>query len=247
MNQDDGRDALLRLPGCLYSGTLGYYDGQASKQDLESAGLLAATKTYLYLGAGDFTAPARKATKHQNAGDREIVATELQTEQQLRQTGGQNFGLNLRQLLERGHTVAFEVNGTNNIKGVYDRIIFNNPHTGQYGNAESYDHSPDVESVSSNRSLLGGLFQAARGHLEPNGLLEITICGFPYVSSTYGQRKFYSFRQGMGLENQFKANTFAGNYGWQLVTINSQGEKAVRRNNGEYFHATVYKLKFRQR
>ncbi len=244
INQVD--DDLWSLPGFLFNQHQGYYLGQAPKSEIKQVGGNIPKKTYLYLGAGDLSAPALKAKKHEKDDGYQIVATELQSEQNLQQTGGNNFGKNLRTLLGLGHTVAFDVDAVQNTRGAYDRIVFQNPHTGNYGNAESFYDDADLKAISSNANLLAGLFRAARGHLEPNGFLEITICGFPYISSTWGQRQNKSWRQGLGLENKGKANNFAKEYGWQLVSLADKGNQQIRRNNGDWFTAKVYKLKFRE-
>lgn len=219
----------------------GFYHGLASRAEhqdrVEEEDIYG--KTYLYLGSGDFSAPAQKALKHED-DNYKIFATELQPEHELAGSKG-----NVRRLLELGHTVAFEVDATSNIKGVYDRIIFHNPHTGKYGNASSYHHTADVESIASNKLLLSKIFQQAKGHLEPGGKLVIHICGYPYKSSKVGRRFFVDFRQGMGLEDRAKANEFGEQEGWTLVDHKDKGKMWVRRNNGIPFQADVIKLSYR--
>jgi len=126
---------------------------------------------------------------------------------------------------------------------VFDRIIFENPHTNVYGNKSDHGGLADANCVASNRTLLERVFNNAKGHLTQNGELQILIAGWPFKTDS---TRTQTWNKGMQLDNQFKAAQFGASLGWKLVGMKDKGQQWVRRNNGEYFQSNVVKLSYQE-
>ncbi|KAL5405877.1 hypothetical protein PMIN04_012211 [Paraphaeosphaeria minitans] len=121
----------------------------------------------------------------------------------------------------------------------YDHIIFDNPHTGVYGSPS--DDVQNMQAVNSNKGLLEAVMTEARRHLTTNGLFELSVCGWPFLSKPSRQK---DWDVGMDLANEEAARAFAGNISMRLVSIEDKGFQSVTRNNGDVFQAQVVRLCF---
>ncbi|MCC5633838.1 DUF2431 domain-containing protein [Nostoc sphaeroides CHAB 2801] len=218
-----------------------------------------APKAYLYFGSGDFSEPLRKAKKHSKSltvAEREIqelesgyaiLATELAKEpkKQARENITQIDAMGLGARAEVGWDATKDYSNQVGLTHQFDRIIFQNPHTGVYGTKKDDDKAEkgikDLSSIESNRKLLEGVFQQSKKYLKPDGLLKISIAGWPY--KTDPQRT--GSRTGLRLDQQAQAQAFANELGWDLVKSKERKEQKVMRNTGTYFFTDVIKLSFR--
>jgi rRNA (uridine-N3-)-methyltransferase BTM5-like len=184
----------------------------------------------------------------------EIVATELQSREEMLEKQNRDIAHlavtpleNVYDLQNVGATVIEGFDATAPQPGLagkkFDRIIFENPHTNDYGDVSDSSYFKDVTCVASNKALLIGIFQNARGHLYPGGKLIITIAGWPFKSDFH---RTNDLNKGMQLDQDDNAQYFGAQYGWKLLTIKDQGSKTVRRNNGTTFQANVLKLSYQE-
>ncbi|KAL1599488.1 hypothetical protein SLS60_007291 [Paraconiothyrium brasiliense] len=121
----------------------------------------------------------------------------------------------------------------------YDRIIFDNPHSGVYGSAT--DDVQNMRAVTSNEELLKGVMREARDHLKPNGFFELSVCGWPFLAKPSRQKKWDT---GMDLGSEEKVRDFADNLRMRVVSAHDEGVKSVTRNNGDIFQAQVVRFRF---
>jgi len=125
--------------------------------------------------------------------------------------------------------------------GMFDRIIFEYPHTGSYGS--SVNDVRNMQAVNSNRVFLENIMTQAREHLTAHGFLEIGICGWPYRSNPTRQQPW---DEGMGLEDTNKATALAANLRLRFIDRRDLGLRRVARNDGTYFQADMLYLRFQR-
>ena len=121
----------------------------------------------------------------------------------------------------------------------FDRIIFENPHSGTYG--RDGDGVQNMRAVESNTGLLQGVIREARNHLTLNGYLEVSVCGWPFIAKPSRQDKW---EIGMDLSNEDAARAFAQGLNMQITQFADMGTQWVTRNNGDRFQAQVIRLRF---
>ncbi|KAJ4354663.1 uncharacterized protein N0V89_006400 [Didymosphaeria variabile] len=121
----------------------------------------------------------------------------------------------------------------------YDRIIFDNPHSGVYGSPT--DDVQNMRAVTSNQGLLEAVMKEARAHLKPNGFFELSVCGWPFLAKPSRQKEWDT---GMDLGREEKVRAFADNLHMRVESARDEGIKSVTRNNGDVFQAQVIRFQF---
>lgn len=231
-----------------------------------------AGKSYLYLGSANFQRPRDKAIKHSPVDMTKVadlgistdsngeypdyartlspgysvVATELNSRAKALEIYGQDYLFdNVYDILNVGGEVVERFDATRypvNFAATkrFDRIIFENPHSGRYGDGKN--GVADMQAASSNEFLLQGIFREAAKALKPTGLLEISVCGWPFISRSSST---LLATRGLQWDIEGKAQEFAGSLGYAYVGSKDKGKRTVFRNNGKSMSLNVTKFKFR--
>lgn len=123
----------------------------------------------------------------------------------------------------------------------FDRIVFENPHSGVYGSET--DAVQNMRAVTSNQALLMGVMKEVRGHLARHGVFELIVCGWPYLAKP---SRCKEWDEGMNLGNLDACKKLADEVGGMMVYGNVEylGERIVTRNNGERFEAKACRIRF---
>lgn len=122
----------------------------------------------------------------------------------------------------------------------FDRIIFENPHTGSYG-ADGHP-TDNMASVTSNTDFLKAVMLVARQFLSPQGVFKLSVCGWPYLAKPSRNN---AWDIGMNLGDETVAQDFAHNVHMTHTGTVDEGLQTVSRNNGQKFSARVLTLGFR--
>lgn len=145
-------------------------------------------------------------------------------------------------LLLMGAEVKWSFDGTRFPRGTpaFDHIIFENPHSGTYG--QQGDSVKDMSCVVSNTALLANVMTEASKHLNHGGIFELHVSGWPYLAR--GRNKA-TYDEGMKLNDTAAATAFGRDNGrLALSKIQELGTGVIQRNNGQPFEATVVRLIF---
>ncbi|KAI1110196.1 hypothetical protein F5Y14DRAFT_371920 [Nemania sp. NC0429] len=214
--------------------------------------------SYLFLSSGDFSSPLAKLLELRQKFHVErirLVATELRTREETRATlrkanrergeaAFHHIEANINAIIANGGRVREGFDATKaypaDLRG-FDFIVFENPHSGTHAGAP--EHLVEgMSAVEFHRGLLNAVMLQARQNLNPNGVFELTISGWPHIANA---RRTKQWDAGLDLLHPESAARFADNAHMEFVHTREGGKRWLSHNNGDRFQADVFTLEFK--